>query len=197
MTILYPVSNNLYVNTTNRCPCNCTFCLRNHSDNAYGSDPLWLEREPTLEEIIAEFDKFDLDKFGEIVFCGFGEPTVRLDDIVAVAKFCKETLSKKTRLNTNGLSDKIHGKSTAKLLSSVFDTISISLNQADSEKYNAISKPLWNDSFEAIIDFAKDCKKYCENVVLTVVDVISVEDIEKCRKIAEEIGVTLKVRKFD
>ena len=79
MTISYEVGNNLYLNLTNRCPCACTFCIRNHADGAYGSDPLWLEHEPTMDEIKADLSKRDLTKYDDIVFCGYGEPTERLD----------------------------------------------------------------------------------------------------------------------
>ena len=80
MTILYKVHNNLYVNLTNRCPCACTFCLRQNMDTVTHDDKtLWLEHEPTVEEVKAEFAKFDMSQYEEVVFCGYGEPTERLD----------------------------------------------------------------------------------------------------------------------
>ena len=75
MEILYKVHNNLYVNMTNKCPFACTFCLRQTMDRIGESDRLWLEREPDVNEVIAEFDKWNMEDFGEVVFCGFGEPT--------------------------------------------------------------------------------------------------------------------------
>ena len=79
MTITYEVGGNLYLNITNRCPCACTFCIRTLCDGAYGSDPLWLEHEPSQEEIFAALEQRDLSRYREVVFCGFGEPTERLD----------------------------------------------------------------------------------------------------------------------
>ena len=72
MTITYPVKRGIYVNMTNRCPCACTFCLRQHGDSVYGSDPLWLDREPTVDEVCESLDAWDLSQYEEIVFCGYG-----------------------------------------------------------------------------------------------------------------------------
>ena len=129
MTILYAVKNNLYVNITNRCPCNCTFCIRNNGDGAYGSDSLWLEREPTVDEIKAEFQKYgDLSQFSEVVFCGYGEPMERAEDVAEIGRFLKADYKVKIRINTNGLGDKILGKPSAYLLEGAVDVVSVSLN---------------------------------------------------------------------
>ena len=92
MTISYEVGNNLYLNITNKCPCACTFCIRNNADGAYGSDPLWLEHEPTLEEIFADFEKRDIKKYDEIVFCGYGEPTERLETLIKSAEYLRKKI---------------------------------------------------------------------------------------------------------
>ena len=89
MTITYPVYNGIYVNMTNRCPCACTFCLRHLSDHVEGSDSLWLDREPTVKEVCDSIDTWDLTKYSEIVFCGYGEPTERLNDLLEVAKYIR------------------------------------------------------------------------------------------------------------
>ena len=102
MEILYKVHNNLYVNLTNKCPCACTFCLRQNMDHVGESKSLWLEREPSAEEVIAEFAKFDMSRFNEVVFCGFGEPTEAFEVLKKVAAFVKETYHMPIRLNTNG-----------------------------------------------------------------------------------------------
>lgn len=198
MTILYAVKNNLYVNVTNRCPCSCTFCIRNNGDGAYGSDSLWLEREPTRDEIISAFSAYgDLSKFDEVVFCGYGEPMERAEDIAAVGRFVKEKYGKITRLNTNGLGDKINGRPTAALLEGAFDIVSVSLNSYSREAYNAVTRPKWDDAFEAMLAFASECKKYVGRVMFTVVDVIPDGDIEKCRELSDKLGIELRVRTYD
>lgn len=197
ITMLYTVGDKLYVNLTNRCPCACTFCIRQNGDGAYGSDSLWLEREPTADEVIAEFGKYDLSKYTEVVFCGYGEPMERAEDVAFLGRYIKEKLGLPVRLNTNGLGDKIHGRKTAALLEGAVDIVSISLNQCSSEKYNAVTRPKWDDAFEAMLSFAADCKKYVPKVMFTVVDVISSEDIDECRKLAESLGIELRVRAYD
>lgn len=97
MTILYPLYGNLYVNMTNRCPCACTFCLRNNGDELNGSGNLWLDREPDVSEVKAAFDQFPPDRYEDIVFCGYGEPTERLEDLLEVVAFAKEKFQKNPR----------------------------------------------------------------------------------------------------
>ena len=123
MTIAYAVGKNLYLNITNRCPCACTFCIRTMCDGAYGSDPLWLDHEPSMEEIREALDKEDLSHYQEVVFCGFGEPTERLETLCETAKLLKARGVKTIRINTNGLSDLIHGRKTAADLKGLVDIL--------------------------------------------------------------------------
>lgn len=199
MTITYKVKNGIYVNMTNRCPCACTFCLRKNGPGVYGSDPLWLEREPTVSEVCTDLDKWELSEYDEIVFCGYGEPTERLDDIIEVAKYIKSKSDIKIRINTNGLSDLIHGEPTAKRLAGVIDTVSVSLNATNKEDYLRVVRPRFGiDSYDAMLKFTKDCTAYVPNVVMTVVDVVtSKEEQEKSREICESVGATLRVRPFE
>ena len=133
MTITYPVKNGIYVNMTNRCPCACTFCLRHNGESIFGSEPLWLDREPTVQEVCESIAGGDFTKYDELVFCGYGEPTERLDDLLAVAKYVKETYLVKIRINTNGLADLIWKEKTAHKLEGLIDTVSVSLNATDKE----------------------------------------------------------------
>ena len=199
MTITYPVHNGIYVNMTNRCPCACTFCLRKQSDHVYGSDSLWLEREPTVEEVCESIDKWDLSKYSEIVFCGYGEPTMRLDDLLKVAAYIKSKSNIPLRINTNGLGDLIAGEKVAHKLCGLIDTVSISLNATNKEDYFKIVRPKFGiDSYDAMLSFAKDCTKYVPNVIMTVVDeVTSKEEQKKCREICESIGAKLRVRPYE
>lgn len=199
MTILYQVKNSLYVNLTNRCPCACTFCLRHNGDGVFGSDSLWLEREPTLDEVLAEFRKHDLDAYDEIVFCGYGEPTERLDDLLKAAAYIRSVSQTPIRINTNGMADLIWQKPTAHLLKGLVDTVSISLNSPDKDEFYKLTRSKFGaDSYDAMKQFAVDCKQYVPHVVMTIVDVVTTpEEQEACRKICEELGVTLRIRPFE
>lgn len=198
MTILYDVGGKLYINLTNKCPCNCTFCIRHNGDGAYGSDSLWLEHEPSLDEVKAAFAKVDMSKYKEVVFCGYGEPMERVNEVIAIGEFVKANYGDVTvRLNTNGLGDKIHGVPTAKLLQGAVDIVSISLNSYCKEKYNEVTRPKWDDAFDAMLSFAADCKSYLPQVVFTVVDVIPPEDISRAKALAMSIGIPLRVREYE
>lgn len=199
MTITYPVKNGIYVNMTNRCPCSCTFCLRQNAEGIYGSDPLWLDREPTVDEVIADIDKWELEKYDEVVFCGYGEPTERLDDLLIVAKHIKSKSDIKIRINTNGLSDLIHGESTAHKLKDIIDSVSISLNATNKEDYqNVVRSKFGIESFDAMLKFTKDATQYVPNVIMTVVDVVtSKEEQEKSKEICNSLGATLRIRPYE
>ena len=199
MTITYPVNKGLYINMTNRCPCNCTFCLRHNADGVYGSDSLWLDREPTVQEVCDSVDTWDLTQFEEVVFCGYGEPTERLEDLLLVAKYIKDKQDIKIRINTNGLADLIWQKQTASQLKGLIDTVSISLNTPNKEDYLKVVRPKFGvGSYDAMLRFAKECTAYVPNVVMTVVDLVtSKEEQEQCRKICENIGARLRVRPFE
>lgn len=187
-----------YVNSTNRCSCACTFCLRNTKE-MLESNSLWLKKEPTVEMIIDEFKKYDLNDFKEIVFCGFGEPLTRHDDLMKVAKYLKETRKDLSiRINTNGLSSITLKRDITPDFKGLIDTLSISLNAPSKEEYYQLTRSRYGiDSFDYMLDFTLKAKQYVENVVLTVVDIIGDEKIAKCQKIADDLGVTLRVRPFE
>jgi len=199
MTISYEVGSNLYLNFTNQCPCACTFCIRNNADGAYGSDPLWLEHEPSTDEITADLLKRDLSKYSEIVFCGYGEPTCRLDVLIKTAEWLRTNADGvKLRINTNGLGDLVNGRSIAAELCSVIDVISVSLNAGTKDEYMNVTRPKFDNAWEAMQKFTADCVKTgSSEVVMSVVDVISAEQIEAARAVAESLGAKLRVRKYD
>lgn len=199
MVILYEVHSGLYVNMTNKCPCACVFCLRQNRDEMENSGSLWLKREPTVEEVIAEFDKFDMTKYEEVVFCGFGEPTERLDDLLKVAEFVKKTYDIPIRINTNGLSDLIYNKDTAPMFEGLIDTVSISLNTPNRERYFELTRSKFGiKSFDAMLRFAGNVKKYVKNVVLTTVSTtLSAEEEAECAEICQNLGVTYRIRPFE
>lgn len=199
MTILYRVHNNIYVNLTNKCPCACTFCLRQTRDRMEDSDPLWLEHEPAYDEVIAEFAKWNVEEYDEVVFCGFGEPTERLDVLLKVAEWVKDNYNIKTRVNTNGLSDFIHGKDTAPLFEGKIDAVSISLNTPNPERYFELTRNKFGiESFDGMLKFAKNVKKYVPNVAMTTVSTtLTKEEEEECQRICDSIGVTYRIRPWE
>ena len=199
MTITYIVKNGIYINMTNRCPCACTFCLRQNSDSVYGSEPLWLDREPTVEEIIASIDNHNLEEFEEVVFCGYGEPTERLLDLLEIAKHIKSKSNIKIRINTNGLADLIWNEPTAERLKGLIDIVSVSLNATNKEDYLKTVRPKFGEiSYDAMLKFTKDCTEFVPNVVMTVVDVVTTkEEQELSRKICESVGATLRIRPYE
>ena len=196
MTITYSYGANLYVNTTNRCDMHCDFCLRQLGDGVGEADSLWLEREPSREEIWADIQTRDLSAFKELVFCGYGEPTYRLHDILWVCDQVRAVSSISIRMDTNGHGDLIWGESVAPLFQGRFDTVSISLNAKNKEIYNKRCDPDYENGYEAMLSFAKEIQQYVPNVILSVVDCIDPEEIEECRKVCEEIGATYRVRVY-
>ena len=199
MCITYVVDGSLYVNMTNKCSNRCEFCIRNNGDGAYGSDSLWLEREPTLDEVMNSVLSRDLSAYPELIFCGYGEPTYRLEDAVAVAKAVKEKRPEmKVRINTNGHSDFILNKNTAPMYEGAFDVVSISLNTPSPSRYQEICHSIFGEaSHSALISFAKNVKQYVPKVILSVVkETLTEEEIEQCRAISESAGVTLRIRDY-
>ena len=171
LTITYEVDSGLYINITNRCSNNCEFCIRRNGEGAYGSDTLWLTREPTVEEIKRDIDKRELSVYSEVVFCGYGEPSYRLAEAREVALYIKSKCpDMKVRINTNGHSDLIHGCDTAPLYKDAFDTVSISLNTPSPERYDEICHPIFKGkAYESMLNFAKNVKKYVQNTLFSVV----------------------------
>lgn len=196
--IVYTYGNQAYLNITNACPCRCTFCIRNNGDSVGEATTLWFENHsPSIDEIKAEIDKFDFSKYNNsIIICGYGEPTCALNNLLEACRYLKSK-GINIRLNTNGLSDLINKRETAKEICEVIDSISISLNAPTAEKYNAVTLPSFGETaFDAMLKFAKECKEYGVQTKLTVVDVISKEDIEACKKLCEKIEIPLRVREY-
>ena len=200
MTLVYPVGGGLYVNLTNRCPCACTFCIRQNGSGAYGSDSLWLEREPTVAEVNAALDAAGLGRCEEVVFCGYGEPTERLDALLAVAQWLRAKYPMlPIRVNTNGLSDLIAGEPTAARFAGLVDALSISLNAATAEKYADLCRPKFGAAaYPALLRFAEEAKRQVKSVIFSVVGSpdLTPEKEAACRAIATRLGIPLRVRRF-
>ena len=187
----------LYLNITNRCTNRCKFCIR-YTKTGVGGTDLWLEHEPSVDEIRQAIDEAGLSGIKEVVFCGYGEPTLRYDVIVEISRYIREIRPDIIiRINSNGHGSRAAGKDITPLFEGLIDEISISLNAKNAKEYNDICICKYGEEgFSEMLEFAKCAKKHVKSVVLSVVDVLPAEDIEQCRSIAESIGVKFRVRKF-
>ena len=192
-TYVYRIGNNLYVNLTNRCSNRCTFCVRNGKETFEGY-ALWLrEGEPTAEQVMAALGECDCE---EVVFCGFGEPTYRLDAMLEVCAYV-HAHGKKTRLNTNGHGSLIHGRDIAPELAGKLDGINISLNASNAKLYGELCRPLFSDTaFGGMLSFARSCREHGLNCWFSVVDCIGEAEVAACRAVAQQVGIPLRVREM-
>lgn len=191
---VYEFGDSLYLNITNRCPNKCEFCIRNIKNGVSGND-LWILKEPTYQELIDDIALYPLDKYKEIVFCGFGEPMCALSLISQVAPYLKSK-GCKIRINTNGLGNLINERDDVpKLIAPYIDYISISLNASNAQTYQEICRSKYGEqAFYAMLDFAKGCVEAGIDTTMSVVDFIGEEEIEACRKIVEQTGAHFRVR---
>jgi len=188
---VYTYHGGVYINPTNNCTNNCVFCLRNDRNGVADND-LWLKKEPTAEEIIADLKP--LLPVEKITFCGFGEPMMRLDVIKEVAKFAKDN-GIFVKINTNGQADLIYGRDVLPDLVGLVDAFSISLNASTAEKYQDECQSIYGEAaFPALLSFTKRALTAGFNTTLSVVDVLPPDEIERCEKIAKDIGATFRVR---
>ena len=194
--ILYTYKNQVYANITNKCDCSCQFCVRSHKDSVGEAENLWFQSEPALEDIKKAMDEFDFTGFAELVFCGYGEPTCALENLLASAAYAKEKYHVKIRLNTNGLANLYHKRNVVPELATVIDSVSISLNAPTAEKYQEVTRPQFENAYPALLEFASLAKEAFEHTQLSIVDVLPEEEIKACQKIADDRGIYLKIRKF-
>ena len=193
-TLVYPIGNKLYINLTNACTNACEFCIRNGREGM-GSGSLWLEKEHSTEEYLALMPQ--RGEYAEVVFCGFGEPILRLDTLLALGTELRKR-GIPVRLNTNGQGSLIYQRNIAPALSAAVDTVSISLNAPTAEEYDALCHSSFGTAaFEGLLSFAEECKRAGMRTVLSVVDTIGEAKIAACRKITDRLGVELRVRVFE
>ena len=192
--ILYTYKDGVYVNLTNRCSCNCRFCVRTKQDSVNGEDNMWHEKEPTISEVIAEIDQFDFTCYNELIYCGYGEPTCAFEALMESAKHFKKIHHQKIRVNTNGLGRLYNGRDILPDLNEVVDAYSISLNAPNAARYDEITRPMFENGFDEMIRFAKDCKEAGKDTQFSAVTYISENEIEECRRLSQELGIRFKVR---
>ena len=194
--ILYTYQNQVYANITNKCDCCCTFCIRSHKETIGEAENMWHNNEPSLEEIKKAMDEFDFTEYAELVYCGYGEPTCALENLIASAAYAKEKYGVRIRLNTNGLANRYHGRNIIPELAPVIDSISISLNAPDAETYQKVTRPVFDNAFSELLSFATMAKEQIKQVRFSVVDVLTEEEMIASQKLAEEMGIPLRVRKY-
>lgn len=196
MVITYNIKNSLYLNITNHCTNRCDFCIRDHGTGLYAS--LKLEKEPALDEILGDVLSQNLHKYKEIVFCGYGEPTCRLYDLLAICKKLREVTDTPIRLNTNGHASLISGEDTAPMFKGLIDVVSISMNAADPDTYYQLCHPKFGeDTYVGVLKFAREISKYVPKVVLTAVEsTIQPDDVDRCRRIAADLGAEFRLREY-
>jgi TatD family-associated radical SAM protein len=197
--IVYEYGGGLYINLTNKCPCACSFCVRNAGDGV-GESNLWIDAEPGADEVMRALEEHGMRGHPEAVFCGYGEPFCALETMLEVCRRLRAdygAAGPQVRINTNGLGDLIAGRPTAPLLRGLADIVSVSLNAPNARRYAELCSPAYGErAFDAVLNFARECARYVPHVQFSVVDVISGEEIEQCRRIAEGMGIPLRVRGF-
>ena len=202
-TLVYLLDNKIYINLTNRCTNNCIFCLRNDKDDVCGQK-LWLDSEDfEADDVIKQFENV-LQKAGssfknEAVFCGYGEPMLKLDILKKVAEYIKQNYPQiKTRINTNGHANFVYKRNVAPDIASLIDEVSVSLNAPTSGEYNELSNPKIENAYDEVKKFIKSCSDAGIKTVTSVVENYKGRhlDIAACEKISEDLGAKLRVREW-
>ena len=196
-TYLYALDGNLYVNLTNKCSNGCDFCVRNERTSYYGNY-LWLRHgEPTAEKVITAANGMgDLTRFKEVVFCGFGEPTYKVAEMLALCDYFHEK-GLKTRLNTNGQGNLINKRDITPELKGKIDFVNVSLNASCYEKYQPICRSQFKEAgFAGLVEFAKLCRRNGIDCRFSIVDCIGEEEVEACKLLAKSVNVPLYIRNY-
>jgi TatD DNase family protein len=194
--LVYPIRDSLYINVTGACTNECAFCTRFKSPYVKGHD-LTLRRDPSAEEVIEALMSQPLSAYKEVVFCGLGEPLLRLEVVKQVARHLKQK-NCAIRVNTNGQANLIYKRNVVPELKGLVDSISISLNSSNAEKYYALCRSKFGPStFASILEFIRECKKYVPQVAVTALD-MDPDELEACRKMAQQdLGVEFRERHYD
>ena len=195
-SIVYRYGSRYYINMTNRCPCRCVFCIRDSTPTLGDADSLWLDREPTVKEVEDALSALDLSATDEIVFCGYGEPTERFEDLKVIARYIKDVLHKRVRLDTNGLGNLINGRDIVPELVGLVDSVSISLNAKDADEYLEVTRSNFGiGSYDAVLKFIEECRKVLSGVTVSVVGgSIPQASEDECARIAQRMNVAFRVR---
>jgi len=190
-TISYQIDDRLYLNITDRCTLVCAFCPKTLGHPEVQGYNLSIDNRPTAKQIIAEIG--DPTRYAEIVFCGYGEPTLRLKVLLEVAHAVKEQ-GGRVRINTDGLANLVHKRNVLPEMADCIDSISVSMNAQDESVYNRHCQPELAGSFEAMLEFLKLAPNYIKDVTATALQGLEGVDIPACEQLAEERGVKFRTR---
>ena len=197
----YYLGNLMNINVTNLCTNECVFCIKSATDSVGGVNLVLEEENFSHEDIIKEIRETFIDNTKEIVFCGYGEPLIKLDIVKNVAKFIKENYPDvQLRVNSNGQGNLIHKRNIVPELVGLIDKISISLNAENAELYQELSKSNYEAEtvYQAVKDFISECVKNGIDTTATIVTGFGDYkiDVEKCKKITEELGAKFRIREW-
>jgi len=192
--IAYKIRNSLYLNITDRCTLVCQFCPKTQGVQQVHEYDLTLEQRPQVDEIIQSIG--DPRTYDEIVFCGYGEPTLRLKVLKQVAGWIKEH-GGKVRINTDGLANLVNKRNVLPELKGLVDALSVSMNAQEESVYNKHCQPALPGSFQAMLDFLQQAPGWIPNVTATAIDGLADVDIDACKKLARERGVEFRRRTLD
>lgn len=193
-TLVYDIGNNRYINLCNKCTLRCHFCPKNHDEWQVHEHDLSLGKSPKSLDILAQLG--DVTHFDEIVFCGFGESTLRLKELLFIAAEIKKR-GGKTRLNTDGLANLVYGRNVLPDMAKVIDCLSISLNAQDESTYNKHCLPTLDNSYQAVREFIELAPRYIKKVHVSAIDGLEGVDINACKIIVEAAGAEFKRRVMD
>jgi TatD DNase family protein len=171
----------------------CPYCIKHKLANKFNGNNLKLEKEPSVKEVIESIG--DPKKYKEVIFCGYGDALIRIEEVDEISKWIKEH-GGKVRINTAGLANAYHAKNVLPELKGLIDVISVSLNGSNPREHNKINNPMFKEkSFDKIIEFVKDAKKYIPEVVITAVEFPGF-DTSKVKEIADNLGVRFRARPY-
>ncbi len=197
MTALsYEYKNSLYLNITPRCPTACTFCIKFSWNYLYRGYNLLLKKEPSVQEILATVE--NPAQYDQIVFCGYGESTYRLDAMREIAGELKKRGARHLRLNTIGLGNLINKRNIAPDLAGFLDSICISLNTLDPAKWAEIHRPLpefREKGFDGVVEFIRECAKVMPETYVTAVEMTGLEK-EQFEQFVKKLGAKVRFRPY-
>ncbi|WP_417225392.1 TatD family nuclease-associated radical SAM protein [Amphritea sp.] len=193
-TLVYQIDNNLYINLTDRCTLACQFCPKHNGCTEVKGYDLSLDIRPAAQQIIRLIG--DPNRYDCIVFCGYGEPTLRLKPLLEIAHWVKQQ-GGITRLNTDGLGNLVHKHNILPELSQCIDALSISLNAQNEAVYIRHCQPALPGSYAAMLAFVAQAPNYIKDVSASAINGLEGVDIDACRQLAESRGVKFKQRELD